>query len=329
MTGIFREKSPASVFWLVMLSIGLHTHFIADPPQMLAQPSDGLLFLALDQLPKVPSVGLMVLYQLLIIFQALRLNYHANDLRMYPRPGYLVAMLYVIITSMLPEWNNVTPALVANTLLIWLMVKLSRLYQPRASQVLIFNCGALAAATALVYQPMLVLLPWSFVVMAILRPFHLREWFILLLGMLTPYYLLVAVLYLLDQHEAIRQLQPWFQWHSHSALPHWPGIVAAGTLLLLLALLGLGFGQANSGRLLIQARKTWGSLVLLLVLCLPLPFVYWRVGLEAGLAGLVPLAVIGTHFVAFVRLRWLAALFCLLLVALSLYTNYTWILVRE
>lgn len=312
-----------------MLSIAMHTHFIADPPQMLASSEDGLLYLLLRRLPRVPSVGLMVLYQGLVILQALRLNYMVADLRMFPRPGYLVAMLYLIVVSMLPEWNNVTPALVANTLLIWLFVKLGRLYEPKATQTLIFNTGALATAIALVYKPLLVLLPWSFLVMAILRPFRLREWFIMLLGMLTPLYLLAALFYLTDDYVSLRQMWPWYQLHGYTHLDHLPGVLASSALLLVLLLLGLVYGQLHMGRMLIQARKTWGVLILLLLVCIPLPFVCYKVNLEAALPLAMPLAVLGTAYLAFSRRTWLSLVFCLLLMAVSIYTNYTWIWVND
>lgn len=312
-----------------MLSIALHTHFIADPPQMIAGEEDGLLYLLLRRLPRVPSVGLMVVYQGLVILQALRLNYMVADMRMFPRPGYLVALLYLILVSMLPEWNNVTPALVANTLLIWLFVKLGRLYQPQASQTLLFNTGALATCIALVYKPLVVLLPWSFLVLAILRPFRLREWFLMFLGMITPVYLLASLLYLANDEASIEHLIPWFQLHGFMHLAHLPGVFASGILMSILLLLGLGYGQINLDRMLIQARKTWSVLVLLLLACLPLAFTSYKANLEAALPLIMPLSVLGAAFPAFSRRPWVSTFFCLLMMAVSIYTNYTWIWVND
>ena len=43
MVALFKERSPITVIWLLMLSIAVHAHFFISPPQVIAVADDGLI----------------------------------------------------------------------------------------------------------------------------------------------------------------------------------------------------------------------------------------------------------------------------------------------
>ena len=328
MIAFFKDKSSGGVFWLVLLSIALHAHFIADPPQVITSPADGFIYHLLKWLPDVPSVGLMLLYQLLIITQALLLNYLCNNLRLFQRQGFLVAMSYIAITALLPEWNNITPSLITNSLIIGVFSMVSRFYGHQKSKGIIYNCGLLASATALLYVNAFPLILFCFLSIAVLRSFKANEWFVLLLGVITPYYFVFSALFLSNNWALVSNYLPSFQLHLIWELPHILGIALAIVLLIILLLLGSVFASRNVGRMLLHARRVWVTIFILLALFIPICFVVRNGLLDILLMPTVPAAVIITNFFLYPKSRLLTNILFWLVVATVVFINFTWIIVR-
>ncbi len=100
-----------------MLSVAVHAHFLLFPPTVVASQNDGLIYIFLNHyVSKWEPILIILLYHFLVISQALRLNYVFNNHRMFTRSSYLTAMVYVLVTAVFTQWNQLTPALVANTL---------------------------------------------------------------------------------------------------------------------------------------------------------------------------------------------------------------------
>lgn len=329
MVGVFREKSTVSVFWLALLSIGLHVHFIADPPQVICQPYHGLVYYLLRYLPSVPTVGLMLMYQMLILLQALRLNYILNEVRLFPKQNFTIAMTYVVVMAVLPDWNNITPGLVVNTLLIVLLGWFTKLNQTSQSAAgTVFNIGLLAGFITIFFNNSVAVIPWALFALLILRPFRLNEIGLFIIGAATPFYLLAAVLYLTNQWSAFSAFLPYFNVHAFVAGPHWiPTTISLAVLALLFAI-GVVYGNNNSHKMLIQARKIW--LVLFLgALCLaPGGNLVSPGGLDALQLCLLPASAIMANYFTHARNPYLRSTVFWLLVAAVLYNNYMWIIVK-
>lgn len=326
MVSLFREKYSASIFWLVMLSIALHTHFFVDPPSVVVHLQDGLVSDLLVYLETLPEVLLMVLYHVLVLVQALRLNYVLNELRMFQRQAFTTAMAYVLLTALFPEWNNITPSLICNSLIIWLLHKMTQLYNSPNAKNIIFNIGLIAGSMVIFYHPTFPMLLLCFAAIAILRPFHLNEWFILLLGILTPFYFLLSGLYLKDKLGDVTSYLP--QWQVHIRKP--ASLLASaitGGLLLLLWLSGLYIWNRYSSRMIIQVRKNWAVLLLAVLLLVPVGFLTYNNGWEAGLLSMVPLSAFASNVFLYPRKALVPALFFWALVVVYVYNN--WALIKK
>ncbi|RFM29445.1 hypothetical protein [Deminuibacter soli] len=324
MVSLFREKYSASIFWLVMLSIALHVHFFIDPPEVVVHLRDGLVSDVLVYLKTLPEVVLMVLYHILVLVQALRLNYVLNELRMFQRQAFTTAMAYVLLTALLPEWNHITPALICNSLIIWLLHKMTQLYNSNNAKTIIFNIGLIAGSTVIFYHPTFSVVLLCFMALAILRPFRLNEWFILLLGVLTPFYFLLSALYLEDKFADVMDYLP--QWKLHVKKP--TNVLAMSItagLLLLLWLSGMYIWNINSNRMIIQVRKNWAVLLLAVLVLVPVGFLTYASGWEAGLLAIVPLSAFASNVFLYPRKALLPALFFWALVAVYIYNNWAFI----
>ena len=324
MVSIFREKSAVSVFWLIALSVIIHGHFIVAPPQVVVSDSDIWMKALLQPLVALPSVILILLYHAIIIVQALRLSVVLNQLKLFPKLYFVPALCYLFFTALYPAWNNITPALFVNFLILWLFILMAKLYSSAQSKPLIYNVGFLTGAIALVHAPALFLIPASFFALALLRAFRLNEWMILLLGILTPVYLLAAILFLNDNFASFISILPHFNWHlinlnnSYSLLIM---IAAAGLLLTS----GIVAWQSNIGRMVIQTRRCWSVLFLLFLLSIPLVFGIKGEDTNEWLLGMIPAAALGSNVFVYSKNELLQNILFWLLVVVIIFNNWFWL----
>lgn len=292
MVGLFRDKSFINIFLLIVLSVSIHFHFLIESPVIDTNSgtNDGLISLILDHyIASLPAVIRLLLYHGLVLVQAIRLNLALNELRMYQSSNYLPAMAYVLLTAVIPQWCAISPALVSNSLVIWIFVKLSRLYNHPNPKTLLFNTGMITGLAVLCYHPMAILVGVVLFALAVVRPFRLAEWFILLMGIALPYYFVLSGLFLTDRLSEFQSMVPDFYLgipEGASGAVFLRGVIGLGVLLLC----GLFFWQVSINRMVIQIRKNWGVMMVMLLTLLPVPFIFQLGGLESGILCLIPIS---------------------------------------
>lgn len=257
--------------------------------------NDGLLSLLLDRyILSLPGSLRFLLFHALILVQAIRLNMALNELRMYTSNSFVPGMTYILLTAMVPQWCTISPALVTNSLVIWIFIKLSRLYNHPSPKTLLFNTGFIAGLSVICYHPMAILIGVVLFALAVVRPFRLAEWLVLLIGIVLPYYFVLSVLYLTDRLPAIGSMLPDF----YLGLPVGStdkNLLWGVSYLAIIMLFGLFFWQVSISRMVIQIRKNWGVMMVLLLTLLPVPFIFQLGGLESGLLALIPVSAFAAN----------------------------------
>jgi len=318
---LFKEKSAPAVIGLMFLCVALHAFFLFTPPSIVTSPGEGLLHYILQPLAGIPSIFLSLLYYIIVLAQALRFNNLFNDVRMYPKQAFTAGLSYVLLTALLPAFNNISAALVANTLIIWLFFRIVKLYSTPQAKALVYNIGLIAGCTVLLYYPAASLLLLVFFALGVARPFRFNEWIILLLGIITPAYFWCGYLFLTNQlMPVINSLTGVFKLHKVLD-PNIKHIIIALALAGLALVTGIVNWQANSSRMVIQVRKLWGTLFVMLLLMAPMLFIMvntWPGGL---LLACVPAAAfMGNAFLYPKRI--ISAILFWLMVAVVVYINW-------
>lgn len=262
---------------MLLLLYGLFLKFpmFLHPPPHVAFEGDNYIFnLIIKTLEPATSqspVILSFLAFLLLFVQASLLNRITNSLHLLPKNNYLPGMSYLLCTSLLPEWNLFSAPLVVNFVLIWIWALCTELYNHRKPKTAIFNITVLLGLLPLIYSPAVVFILFFVLALLLTRTFKITEWLVGLLGFTTPYYFTFVLLYLNGQ------------WGWNKIVPHmsfnWPKLpnsiwVTSGIVFLVLPfLIGAYFVQDNINKMLIQVRKSWGLLLILLIACM-LPILY-------------------------------------------------------
>jgi len=270
--------------------VALHFHVWIHPPLVIANESDGLLaYILLHFIKPLPPLVLIILFQAIILSQAIRLNVLLSQLKMFQQISYLPAFTYIILTALFPYWDVISSGLVANSLIIWILVKLLRLYDQKQPQTIEFNIGLIVGGSILLYEPIAILIPVVLFALTIIRPFKLTEWLVLLMGVTLPFYFIFAYVFLTNQAPEFRHFLPKLDWKNPLVRPEL-NVILALIVIGVQLIAGIYFWQQQQTRFIIQVRKYWGVLLLMLLLTLFQPFIFSVQALYASAVVLTPLS---------------------------------------
>jgi hypothetical protein len=257
---------------------------------VIANASDGLLpYILVHYIRPLSPLILIILFQVIILSQAIRLNILMSKLKMFQHVSYLPGFTYIILTALFPYWDVISSGLVANSLVIWILVKLLRLYDQNQPKSLEFNIGLILGISILLYSPIAILIPVVLFALTIIRPFKLAEWLVLLMGILLPFYFIFTFVYLTSGVQEFTHYLPRLDWKNPLIKPNLK-ILLTLALILVQFLAGLYYWQEQQSRFIIQVRKYWGVLLLVLILTLFQPIIFSTQALYASAIVLTPLA---------------------------------------
>ena len=292
MIAIFKQKTPANIFVLLVFGILLKLPMFREPHIPSIRDQDGVLFQAIIRFLEPTGRDWPLLYPLLtfllIFFQAVLLNRFINNQRMMNRSTYFPAMAYLLITSLFPEWNYFSPSLLVNSILLFVMIALFRIYNQPQARGTIFNIGLGLGICSFLLLASLTFLIWILLALMVMRPFRLNEWLICILGVTTPFYF-YAVYIFIDGGWNWNEILPFFS----IGLPDvGRSIWLAGSAFLIVVrfLAGGYYVQDSLRRMLIQVRKGWSLLLLFLLGAIFLPFVNNTGTFENWVLAAIPLA---------------------------------------
>jgi hypothetical protein len=265
--GIFKQKNPGNAIVLLVYSLILKFPIFLYPVSPVASEGDNYIYKGILQFFSPLTTTAPVLFSifafLLLFTQATLLNRICNSIKLFPKPNYLVAMSYILVTSLMREWSYFSAPLIVNTIMIWVWYRMIALYNSNTPKTSVYNVAVLIGVLPLLYSPSIAFVLLLMLALLITRPLRITEWMVALLGLVTPYYFLVGYLYLTDQW-ALSKVLPTISFY----LPQLPSSlwITGGIIFLVLPFLFGGFYvQDNLNKMLIHVRKSWSLLLVFLM----------------------------------------------------------------
>jgi hypothetical protein len=302
--GIFKQKNPANLFVLFVIGILIKLPMFMGPREAVVHSSDGVLYEAIIRFlnPAAKSFSLLypILAYALLFAQAIGLTQFINHQRMTNKSTYLPGLAYILITSLLPEWNYFSAPLLVNSILMFVLSGLFGIYNRQNVRGSIFNIGLLLGISGFIFISSLAFVLWVWLAMAVMRPFRITEWLISVLGITTPFYF-YAIYLVITGH-----------WNWDTFLPTvtmgLPSLkqsawLAGSVFLVMVPFLAGGYYvQENLRRMLINVRKGWSLLLLFLLTALLVPFINSSDTFVNWIVGMLPLAAF--HGCAYLYSTW-------------------------
>ncbi len=292
MIGIFRQKNPGNALLLLVYALVLKFSMFLHPSAPELHPEDNYLYRlivnALDSVFHHAYICYSILTFLILFSQATLFNRICNHHKLLPRANFLPGMSYILITSLLQDWNHFSAPLLINSIMIWIWYQMIDLYNTHRPGSAIFNIGVWTGVVSLLYIPAMAFILLVLFALITMRPFRIREWLVGLFGFTSPYYFLFLVLYLTG-HWNWRAMLP----HIVLTLPGMPSSiwVTAGIFLLVLPfIIGGYYVQNNLSKVLIQIRKAWSLLLLFLMVAVVIILINRANSYENWIVTAVPFA---------------------------------------
>jgi hypothetical protein len=265
--GIFRQKNTTNALVLLVYALVLKFSIFLHPYIPILHNEDNYLYRfilrAINSLFNQSPLPFGILTFLLQFTQATLFNTICNYHKILPKPNFLPGMSYILITSLLPDWNHFSAPLLINSIMIWCFYRMASLYNTPKPVASIFNIGILAGLATLLYIPALAFIVLILFALIIMRPFRIQEWLIGLLGFTAPYYFLIFFLYFTNQ----------LNWKNiipriTLTLPALPNSIWTSLGLMMLVapfIIGGYFVQNNLNKMMIHVRKTWSLILMFLM----------------------------------------------------------------
>jgi hypothetical protein len=291
-TGIFRQKNPANIFLLLVVGVLIKLPMFTHPHVPVVKPGDGILFRAILDLLEPTGKSTPVIYPILaflvLFLQAVLLTGFFNRQRMMSQSTWFPGLAYMLITSLVPEWNYFSAPLLVNTILVLVLSGLFRIYnQPRALGA-VFNIGLALGIASFLFFPSITFMIWILMALAVMRPFRLKEWLLCIVGATTPFYF-YAIYLIINGNWSWGSLWPYFT-ISLPSVKQSAWLAGSVFLLTVPFLAGGYYVQESLRRIQIQVRKGWSLLLLYLLGALFIPFVNNSNSFDNWIMAAIPLA---------------------------------------
>jgi len=127
--------------------------------------------------------------------QAILFNRVINNHALLTKPSYLPALLYITGASLFMQFLILSPPLICNFLLIWIMDKFLKIGKTSNAMMMMFDIGMIIALGTLIYFPFIVLLIMLFLSLLLYRSFNWREWIAGFVGFLTIFFFIGVFYY--------------------------------------------------------------------------------------------------------------------------------------
>lgn len=191
MISLFKSNNPAVVFFYIPYLVLFRICFVftsAVVPQSILthqEPLSGLVFHFLGQTGSNIWVSLS-LSAMLVFIQALLINSISNENKITARKNYLPGALYIIFVSFFKESLYLTPVLLSITFLIICIGQIFAVVKKEKSYGAIFDIGFNCSLAMLFYFPSSFFILFAFFGLGVVRPFSIREWIGMLMGVFSP-----------------------------------------------------------------------------------------------------------------------------------------------
>jgi hypothetical protein len=193
----FRTSNPLNLLLLFAYTFFMRTAIFLNLPDELSfeflEPYAKFFIQIPLQHSLTPFTNVLVA-ALLVLVQSIVFNIVVNNHGLLNKPNYLPALLYVTGTSLFMPFMILSPALICNFLLIWLMDKFMKIGKSPNAIMIMFDTGMIIAVGTLIYFPFIVMLLMIWLTLLLYRSFNWREWFSGLVGFITIF-LFLGVFY--------------------------------------------------------------------------------------------------------------------------------------
>jgi hypothetical protein len=325
MIKFFRSYNPLNIIWLIVLLVVLRIGYLYSLPAKTDFPFAELfsrLHLPAAYRYNIPPALNLFISAVLVLIQALLLNYLVNYYNLLGRSSFLPAIMYVTASGLLTPFLLLGPPLVCNFLVIWMLSKIFGFYKGEDAKSTSYDLGMIVAVGTLFYLPFIFMFLCIWIALVIFRPFNWREWAACIIGFATIFFFLAVSYYLGDSMHQFYNI--WLplatRFKFNISFNYYNYLVLIPVIIILV--LGFFKLQQNFFKSNVQTRK---SMQLLLFVAIIGGFSFYiRPDFHPDhfLLCAVPAAIFFAYYFLYANVRWFYETLYILLLASIIYFQF-------
>ena len=304
----FRRITPVNIILLIGLALLLRIGILIQIPAQISfefmEPFARLLIDIPLEKAFSPVSNILIAGSLLII-QALIFNRIINAYNLIGKPTFLPALLYVTTGSLLTPFLILSPTLICNFLILWMIERFLSVYKRDEVRSVMFDLGMIIAIGTLIYFPFMTMLLALWISLIIFRPFDWREWLAGIIGFITIFFFLAVFYYWNDSLDKFYLI--WLPLASKFPTNFRFNFYNFLVLIPVAVILILGFFQLqqNFFRSVVQLRKSFQLLFFLFLIALGSFYLKQDLRLYHFLLCAPPASVLMAYYFHHSNTRWI------------------------
>jgi len=325
MIKLFRSFNPLNILWLAIILFILRVGYAYNLPAKAAFPFIELfsrLLIPLSYHPVITPVFNLFLASALVFGQAMLINNLVNHYNLSGKSSFLPALMYVTVSGLFMPFVMLSPPLVCNFLVIWLLFKLIEFYKGEDAKSLSYDAGMIVAVGTLIYLPFIYMFVAIWAAMILFRPFNWREWVACIIGFITIFFFLAVYYYLNDSLGRFYSI--WIplgtKFPDHISINYYNYVILVPVIVILLfCFLKL---RQNFFKSYVQTRKSFQLLFFIFLVGGFSFYVRSVFHLDHFLLCAVPVAVFFAYYFLYATSRWFYESLYFLLLAGIIYFQF-------
>jgi hypothetical protein len=325
MIKLFRSFNPINIVWLAVFLFAMRIGFAYHLPNKTGFPFIELfsrLLIPVSYQYAIPPIFNLFLASIMVFIQAVLVNYLINHYNLLGKSTFLPALMYITISGLFIPFLMLSPPLICNFLLLWMLFKMFDLYKGEEAKSISYDLGMIVAIGAMIYLPFVYMFLAIWIAMIIFRPFDWREWIACVMGFITIFFFLAVFYYLNDKLGQFFDI--WLplgtKFPVHITINYYNYLVLIPVIVILV--FSAFKLQQNFFKSYVQTRKSF-PLLFFIFLIASFSF-YIRSGflLDHFLLCSIPVAVFCAYYFLYASTRWFYETLYILLLASIIYFQF-------
>ncbi len=218
LVNIFKKKYTLQILLLAIVPLAFWSQAFINPPEVISNKFDTPLYEIIYDFAKDFQLFSTITAFVMVFLQGLLLNQLFTNNHLSQKNTFLPAFIYILLMSCSYHCMTLSSILVSNFLIIFALYFFLRCHDKKEGIDEIYNSCTLLSLASLFYAPAIFFILWIWFGLIIYKLYKWRSWLMSILGIITPYILLVIFYYLNGQdiHSNILEItKDWFHLDFH------------------------------------------------------------------------------------------------------------------
>jgi hypothetical protein len=310
---IFKGTGPGVIFLISITLVAIWISAFVNPQIDLVSryetdpmPLYGLLKLAFGN---NAFAGMVFSFLLVSMLAFILVNFNTNVFFIGERT-FLPALFYILFTGFFPQYQLMNPVLPASFFLMIAIIRIIDAYHNPGIAYSFFDAGILIGTGSLIYANLIWFALLVIIGIALIRTGNITEILISLLGLLTPYFLLFGVYYVMgkDLNELFSILN--INLFGGSEHYHFPLLIIVALIFTGIAVfISIAYLVRRMGNKKIKSRKTFSLLIWVFIISLVIYFAVPSVSVEIVWLTSIPASYFLAHYFALIKKKLVPEIF--------------------